>query len=313
MENLFTQITGLHAYVLHVFTVGVLIAATCSLLSTYVVLRRMALISEGIAHAGFGGLGVAVVAAALIPTLQGEISQRIITGVFCLLTALLIGYFARSRRVSEDSSIGIFLVASVALGDLLLNVRLYLLQGMGTYRAIQPEQLLFGDFMSVTRIDALMAVLTAGACFTLVALFYYEFLYTTLDEEMARVNGVPTRFINVLLLLMITLVIVIGVRMVGFLMITAMTIIPGATATMISRRFGSVMACSLLVGTVGTLSALTLAFLTSLNRFPPGPILVITLFAIFLVVWTFRQLVKPRRAADSASPPATPPAAPSKE
>src|ERR1035437_7836270 len=101
-----------------IVTVGLLVAATCSLLSTYVVLRKMALISEGVSHAGFGGIALAVLIGLYVPALEGEIAVRSITGIFCLGTALLIGYFARSRRVHEDSAIGILLVASVALGNI---------------------------------------------------------------------------------------------------------------------------------------------------------------------------------------------------
>ncbi len=82
----------------------------------------MALISEGVSHAGFGGLSVALLIGYFIPALGNEFWNRVITGLFCLGTALLIGYFARSRkRVHEDSAIGILLVASVALGDVLIH------------------------------------------------------------------------------------------------------------------------------------------------------------------------------------------------
>ena len=285
------------------FIIGLSIAACCSLLSTYIVLRRMALISEGVAHAGFGGFGVALMLGVVFPGAYSGLGERLITGAFCLATALAIGYFTRSKRVHDDSAIGIFLVASVALGQLLIKIRVKYFNTPGL-SIPSTEQLLFGDFVAVNWLDAVLAVATAVICIVLIASLFHEFLYTTLDEEMARVNGVPTRAINTLLLFLISLVIVVGVRMVGFLMITAMTIIPGATAAMISRRFGGVMAASVAVGVGGMLISLLLAFNTKLSNFPPGPILVLVLFLIFGVTWTIRQVfrAKPIELPDTGTP-----------
>ena len=281
----------------HAYIVGICIALTCSLLSTYIVLRRMALISEGVSHAGFGGIGVALVLGYYIPAIgtdPASVGSRVVTGLFCLATALLINYVTRGRKVSHDSAIGIFLVATVALGDILLNIY-STLPGASKSVGGGVEQLLFGNFLAARAADDLLATAMVLVCCTIVGLFYNQFLYATLDEEMARVNGVNTRLINFLLLAMISLVIVIGVRMVGFLMITAMTIIPAATANMLSRRFGGVLLASLAIGVLGTVVALVLALNSdTLSGFPAGPILVLTLFAIFVVVWTFRQLIKPR-------------------
>lgn len=284
-----------------VLLVGVTIAACCSLLSTFVVLRRMSMIAEGVAHAGYGGFGVALILGYFFSFDYGTLTERIITGTFCLATALGIGYVTRSKKVHDDSAIGIFLVATMALGYLLTQIRVTAFPGAGL-RPPKTESLLFGDFIAVNWNDALVAGVTAAICFIAVALFYHQLLYTTLDEEMARVNGVPTRWINTLLLVLVTLVIAVGARMIGVLMITAMMIIPGATGAMLSRRFGGVLAASIGVGVGGTFLALVLEYNTVLANFAPGPVLVLMLFVIFAVVWTIRHFFKPKVAelADDA-------------
>src|SRR5689334_16311165 len=85
------------------FTVGICIAMTCSLLSTYIVLRRMSLISEGISHAGYGGIGIALVLGFFIPAINGDVYSRLVTGVFCLGAAFAINAFTRGGKVHEDS------------------------------------------------------------------------------------------------------------------------------------------------------------------------------------------------------------------
>jgi zinc transport system permease protein len=289
----------------HLLIAGPMIGATCALLSVYVVLRRMALIAEGVSHAGFGGISVAVLAGYFVPALDNGLWRQVITGVFCLGTAMLMGYVTRRKRVSEDSAIGIFLVASVAFGMLLLSIRRGL-PSNGHPIPVDVEQLLFGSFATVDRSDAIIAGSAMIFVFAVIGIFYYQFLYTTLDEEMARINGVNTRLINTLLLTIISLVIVVCARMVGFLMITALTIIPGATANMISRRFAGVLIASVLIGTLGTFLAVCLSTIAPMNSYDPGPLVVLTLFLIFGVVWAFRHLFKPKATVGAGAEPEVP-------
>jgi zinc transport system permease protein len=113
---------------------------------------------------------------------------------------------------------------------------------------------------------------------------------------MARVNGVRTGLVNFLLLVMVSVVITVSARMVGTMMINALMIIPGATARMLSRRFHGVLAASLIIGVVGVTTSLIFAILMAmvpaLGAVPTGPILVLTQFIIFLIIWITRRLFK---------------------
>jgi ABC-type Mn2+/Zn2+ transport system permease subunit len=274
----------------NVLIAGPIIGAVCSLLSVYIVLRRMALISEGVSHAAFGGFGAAILLGYWIPAIDNIFGWQFVAGIFCVATAFLIGFVTRKKRVSEDSAIGIFLVTSVAAGQLLLRTR----QLLGGKAPPNVESLLFGSFADIRAFDVWLLAGVLAAVGLTIGLLYYQFLYTTLDEEMARINGVNTRFINTLLLFMISLVIVVSVRMVGSLIITALMIIPGATANMLSRKFSGVLIASLLIGTLGTSAATALSLVKPLDRFTTGPLIVLLLFVVFAAVWAYRNFVKPR-------------------
>jgi zinc transport system permease protein len=160
---------------------------------------------------------------------------------------------------------------------------------------MNPESVLFGDINSVNATDAWLICGVAAAVFAVVFLMLPSFIYTAMDEEMARVNGVKTWLVHLLLLIMVSTVIAVSARMVGTLMINALMILPGATARMVSRRFGGVLAISLVVGVLGvTGSLLASIFVFSevpyLQAVPTGPILVLTLFLIFLTTWCVRKL-----------------------
>jgi zinc transport system permease protein len=283
--------------------VGPVLAAVCALLSVFIVLRGMAMISEGVAHSGVGGLGVALLVGLVFPFLDHSLGQLFITGIFCTATALLIGYISHGKHVSEDSAIGIFLVASVSVGIVALTIRQYIHGAGGTPPSL--EDMLFGTITTVGPDDVYATLILAVVVFAIVFSMYKAFVYTALDEEMARINGVPVGMINTLMLMMVSIVIVMAMRMVGLFMINALMIIPGATARLISKSFGRVVLTSLVVGVGGVTGALFLAVGLSLkpplDRIPTGPILVLTLFTIFVVVWGIRQFFKPKLRATPAA------------
>ena len=120
LENSFGDLLYSSRYVL---IVGPIMAAVCALLSVFVVLRRMAMISEAVAHAGLGGMALSLLLGYWWGFANSYWGQELITGAFCITTALMIGLFSRGRDVTVDSAIGIFLVASVSVGVILLYVR----------------------------------------------------------------------------------------------------------------------------------------------------------------------------------------------
>ncbi|MCL2640499.1 MAG: metal ABC transporter permease, partial [Phycisphaerales bacterium] len=205
-----------------------------------------------------------------------------------------IGYFTKGKHVSEDSAIGIFLVATMAIGILLISANNRIWQFKNPFQNTDFEKILFGDLLTVTATEVYIALAALAVVAVLIALFYNELVYTTLDEDMARINGVNITFINVLQIFLNSLVIVVGVKMIGAMMITALTILPGATANMLSRKFNGVLLASFLTGFFGIAAGLFLVITPPLNEVSPGPVLVLTLFVIFVVVWLVRRFTKPK-------------------
>ena len=147
----------------YVLIVGPLMAAVCALLSVFVVLRRMAMISEAVAHGSLGGLALALLLGYWWGFANDYWGQELITVGFCVATSLLIGLFSRGREVTVDSAIGIFLVASVAVGVVMLFVR-RMLPGPNPM-PLNPEAVLFGSINSVGVIDAWLISIVAVAVF----------------------------------------------------------------------------------------------------------------------------------------------------
>ena len=250
---------------------GLLIAATCSIMSFFVIVRRLAFAGMGISHAAFGGVAIGIAAG---------VNPIVTAGAFCVGVAGGIGWLSRKGRLHEDAVIGILFSASMAFGVVLIAAAHAYNQDLLSY--------LFGSILAMTWADvAILAVLSVLAVAFLI-FFFKELLFFSFDEETAAASGVPVRFVYYGLLITMALTIVISIKLVGIILISALIVIPGATGLQISRNYRVVVLVSLASGLVSTIAGLYLSF-----RLPvaSGATIVLIMFGLFLL----GVLVSPRR------------------
>jgi zinc transport system permease protein len=249
---------------------GLIVGVLCSVLSVFIVLKRMAFIGQGIAHAAFGGIAIGIL-------LNLDILAS--AAAFCVIVAILIGIVSQKGNISEDSSIGLFLTTSMALGVILINLR----------RGYTPEifSYLFGNILMVSvndvQIISVLGVLVLGFI-----IYYYKPLqFFTFDEESAKVANVPVNFLYYMLLVILALVIVMSVQVVGIILVSALLIIPATVSLLIGRRFLQVTIIAVLTGIISTMSGL---FASYYIRIPTGPAIVAVLFLIFVIVLMIKKI-----------------------
>jgi zinc transport system permease protein len=252
---------------------GVLVGALCSALSVYVVLRRMAFIGQGISHAAFGGVALGLY---LFQSSAGTDNFGInaTTTLFCLAVALLIGAASRRGLVSADSAIGIFLAAAMAIGVILVALREKYAADVMAY--------LFGSILAVTTSDVITMLTLGGVVMLLLAAFYKELLYYTFDEHTAAVSGLPVDFLHHLLLVLLSFTVVVSVKVVGIVLVSAFLVIPGATARLLAQSFNSMMAISVLLGVGSAVFGLVVSYYATL---PSGATIVLAQFLVFAAVF----------------------------
>ncbi len=269
---------------LHSLLTACAIASACAVLSVPVVLRRWAFIGEGIGHAGFGGAGVAWIAAVIFPALNLPWTPYVSAILFCTATALAIGWVSRSERVNADATIGVFLVASLAFGFIAQQIYTRRYHGLPSYFG----EFLFGQTGELSSRAALAATLLCiGVIFTVVMLGK-EILAYCFDPTTAYTSGVRAGAIHYLLMVLLALLIVIGMRVVGSVLMTALLVLPGATAMLLSRRLSSVLALaigsSLIAAMVGLLASARWPFV------PVGPSIVLAMVAEFVAAFAMSRL-----------------------
>ncbi len=261
------------------------LSMACALLGLVVVARRWAFVGEGIAHAGFGGAGTAWMLVVFFPSLaQVSWLVYITVVVFCLSMAVAVGWLERSGRVNSDAAIGIFLVASLAWGFVAREV----------YRHFNPsyppdwETYLFGQLRGISAGYALVTVMISIAVVLVVVALSKEILAYCFDPELAEVSGIPAAFIHYLLMILIALVIILGVRIAGGVLVTAMLVLPAVTARMLAQRLRSVVIAAMVCGVLGAMAGLAVNHRWSF--LPAGPSIVLMLFAQFLLAYGIGRL-----------------------
>jgi len=214
---------------------------------------------------------------------------------FALAVALLIARVSLRREISEDSAIGIFFVASMALGVALIALRRTWTSDVTGY--------LFGSILAVTALDVKIVLALAVAVSATVLLLFRALVFYAFDEESARAAGLPTRALHYTLIILLALVIVAGVKMVGIILISAFLILPGTIATLVTRRMPVVVAVSVAVSILATLAGLMLSN-TELAEggagVPPGAAIVLTQFAVFAVVYLIKTALPIHRSRGSS-------------
>ncbi len=256
-----------YAFMQRALLASALIGIVCAVIGVYVVLKGFSFISAGLAHASFGGVAVGFLLG-INPILSAV--------VFVLLTAWGIGWSSKRGQIKEDTAVGIFFAATMAFGVLIIGL-------LHSYN-IDLFGYLFGSVLAVSRQDLWMSGGMSIIVLTTVFLFYKELLFITFDPEMAAVAGVPATALYYLLLSLIALTIVLSLRVVGIILVSALVIIPAATAYQFSNTFSKMMGYAIVVGLISTTGGLFLSYYFDIAS---GATIVLTATALFFVAALF--------------------------
>jgi zinc transport system permease protein len=252
---------------------GILVSLLCGVLSSFVVLRRMAFIGVGISHSAFGGVALGF--------LLGV--DPLFTGVgFAVLVAVLIEWVQSRTRVEQDTAIGIFFAASMALGLVFLHLsRVYNVDVFGY---------LFGNILAIGSSQLLAILVVTAVVLALMLALFKEIVFISFDEEMAWVNGLPVRGLRYLFLVLMALVVIVSIYLVGIILISALLVIPGAIAQNLSRRFHAMVWAATGVAVGSTVGGLALSFGVDL---PSGATIVLVLACLYFLTSLLRPWLRP--------------------
>lgn len=241
----------------------VVMGTVAGFLGTYVVIRGLAFVGDAIAHSVFPGVVIAFL-----------LKSSLFAGgaIFGILTAIAISALALTRRIREDTAIGIVFAGAFALGIVLISTSPGYTRDLASF--------LFGEVLAVTTTDIILSLTVGGAALFVAVVFQRVLLLSSFDREMALAVGLPVFWLDTLLLLMITLTIVISLGAVGNVLVVAMFVTPAATARLLVDEVGRMMVLSAFIGASAGVLGLYISWYTDLAA---GGMIVLTATCLFLV------------------------------
>ncbi len=245
-----------HALIGSIFT-----CIACGIVGSYIVSRRLVFISGGITHASLGGLGLGF---------YFGINPILSALVFSVASAFGVEWLSKKQGIREDSAIASVWALGMAIGVIFI----YLTPGY----AQSTTSYLFGNILTITRLDIWSVGLFALLMIVLFSLFFKQILYVAFDREFARTKGLPVVWIEHLMMLSIAITIVLSIRLIGIMMLLSLLTIPQMTANIFSSRFKQIIIFSCVIGILGCFGGLFLSYYLNV---PSGAAIIFVQVIIF--------------------------------
>ncbi len=251
---------------------AIMASIVCGIIGTIVVEKKLVMMSGGIAHTAFGGIGLGY-----------WLGFEPIIGalIFSAGSSLLITSIKRKTSTNTDTLIGILWSSGMALGILFIYLSPGYPPDMASY--------LFGDILTVTRFD-LYIILTLVLFTVLVIIaFFSKWMAFLFDDEFSFVIGINTVFMDYFLFLLIALSIVVLIRVVGIILVIALLTTPTAIAKLFTYNLKKIMIISSIIGMVISLTGLWLSYYLNI---PSGAMIILLLTTFFFILTLFKKKVK---------------------
>jgi zinc transport system permease protein len=252
-----------YSFMLKAFIVGFLISLCASLIGVSLVLRRNSMIGDGLSHVGFGAFAIATVFG--IAPLEFALPLVIISSFFILK-------ISDNSKIHGDSLIALMSASSLAIGTFVVS-----LSGVNT----DINNYLFGSILSISDTELILSIVLSILVIILYLFSYNKIFAITFDEKFAKSIGINTNMYNMIFAILCSIVVVLGMRLVGALLISSLIIFPTLSSMQIFKNFKKVVLSSVVI----SLIAFTIGIIISyFNSTPTGATIVIVNLIVFLIL-----------------------------
>jgi len=243
---------------------GIFVGGAAGYLGNLMVLRRMSLVGDALSHVALPGIALAIL-----------LNINPFIGAFTFLFLATVGIWALEKKTTlpTDAIVGVFFTASLSIG-ILITPEMELLEA------------LFGDISKITETEAIISIILSIVVIYLTKKISRNEILGIISKDLAKSEGVNISRTNFIYLIMVALVVSLGIKIAGTLLMGALVIVPAAAAKNLSNRFDLYSFLSLLFG---SLSAVIGMLLVEKTNLPPGPLIILSSCAIFLVSLIFKK------------------------
>ncbi len=263
-----------YTFIVRALVVGILVALCAALLGVSLVLKRYAMIGDGLSHVGFGALSVSL-ALGVAPL---QVSLPVVA-----LTAFLLMRLGENNMIKGDAAIAVISSSAIAIGITVVS----LTTGMN----VDVYNYMFGSILAMSESDVVLSVLVTAVVLTLYVLFYNKIFAVTFDESFARATGTRAGRYNMLIAMLTALIIVVGMRMMGAMLISSLIIFPALTSMRVFKSFKSVVLSAAILSVICFVIGIVISFVWSV---PAGAAVVVVNLVSFCVFCLARAFLKAR-------------------
>lgn len=264
MINLFQ-----YSFIIRSFEAGIIIAIIAPLIGIFLVLRRYSLIADTLSHVSLAGVAIGLLLG-INPIITAILSS--------VLSSVFIERLRISKKVFGESALSLFLSGSLALAIVLIS----LAHGF----SINLFNYLFGSILTVKQSDVYIIGVIGAIVITILLAFYKELVYISFDEEGAQVAGIPTKSMNILLIVLSALTVSLAIPIVGVLLISALIVIPVVTALQFRTSFKNSIMIAEVFSIFSVISGIFVSFY--LNLATGGTIVLISIL-LFVGIFIYRN------------------------
>ncbi|QNK39927.1 metal ABC transporter permease [Caproicibacter fermentans] len=270
-----------YQFLQNAFISGILASIVCGLIGVIVIEKKLVMMSGGIAHTAYGGVGLGY--------LMG-FEPIIGAFIFSICAAIGIGYIKRKSGTSSDVIIGLFWSLGMALGILFIGFMPGYPPDLSSY--------LFGSILSVTKSDLYLIIILTCIVTLVVVILYNDWTAYFFDEEFASIIGIKTAFLEYLLLILIAMTVVVLIRVVGIILVLALITAPAATAGILTSNLKKRMVFSILLGSAFCFAGLWISYELNIASGASIVILSVICYFIFYMANTIHTRLKRKRVTD---------------
>ncbi len=269
-------------FFLRAMVAAALVGLACAVVGTFMVLRGFAFMGDALSHAAFPGVVVAYL-------LRGPFYLG--AAVAAVATALAIGWVSQRGGLRSDTAIGVLFAGMFALGVFLFSLIPNYVGDLFGF--------LFGEVLGIGVGDLIALVLLTAGVLAVVAVLWKELLYSTFDPLGAAASGLPVERLDYLFLALIALTIVVSLQSVGIILVVAMLVTPAATAQLVTRSFGRLVATSAGIGVLAPIVGLYLSFWVNSAS---GATIVLVETAVFAITLGLARRPRGQQRLSTATP-----------
>ncbi len=250
------------------FIAGLALAPLLAVLGSFMTLRKMSFFADGVAHASLLGVAIAMVAG--VAPFGGALVIGVLLGV-------LIFFLERHAKLASDAVVGIIFTTGMALGIILISLQ----------PGYQPDLMsfLFGNILAITWVNVWIIIIISVIILALMYIFFRKLILISLSKDMAWTSGINTKYLDLLFYILLALAVVLGVKLLGIILVSALLIIPPVTSKLLTRSFHSYVFFAVIFALVAFIIGLFGSYYLDL---PSGASIVVSATIIFILTLIFK-------------------------